>query len=774
MPRGDLSQAQVSGATGQQHGTSPTTTYNPNPEQNQAAAAQTAAADSNSGAWGNWAYQTGLDTAGQYMSGYGQGALDRLGAIQNYAGQGSYQLAQDSYQAGTTGGNNLYNLAQSYANQQQGQGAYMGQQLANAGAAYGGALQQAGQQALQGGQAQVGAINNVAGNVEQAANDAYRAQLAAASAAQKYGTSQAASLSAAAQNALRYGQDAAYMQQAAANGAAGYGQQQALMTQRLAGDSAAGLSRLGGQLLDSAAGAAARGAINPDFTRQNQALTEASGTTYGLAGLERTEGPSAAQSQLQSGLNAAQASNLAMARSGRGWGGSASAQRDAAFQNAAAGQQAANQAAMLRAQENAAWRQRQAANLGAAAGLQQAAGQQYGQQQALATQAGLQSRSINDAQQQALLGQAGNLYTQGAQIGLQGQVQGAQLGQAGQAQQIAALQNAAATGQSSYAQQLAAQQAAGQLGLSAYGQQLAGMGQAQQGYNQAQGQVLGALQGAGQLQQGAYGQNLAALQGAANTSLGALQSGQVMAAGQLNQAANTAMGGLQSGTQLGLQGIGQAGQLMNAGVAQQLAAEQQMGATYGAYTQAQQQAALNALNAYATEAGVAQAQQQANNQLLAAGLQTGGALLGGVAGMFAGGPAGAAAGAAGGGAAGNWLAGEFTDFSDERVKTDIAEADAASLDLLDKAPGYTYRYKNPDVPGAAPGRFLGPMAQDLEKSELGASLVATGPDGLKRVNGSRAGLAALGGLSALKRSFRADLDRLAREIDALKPKRKAA
>src|SRR5678816_4960465 len=30
------------------------------------------------------------------------------------------------------------------------------------------------------------------------------------------------------------------------------------------------------------------------------------------------------------------------------------------------------------------------------------------------------------------------------------------------------------------------------------------------------------------------------------------------------------------------------------------------------------------------------------------------------------------------------------------------------------APGYSYEYKNPNMPGAAPGTHFGPMAQDLE------------------------------------------------------------
>lgn len=54
--------------------------------------------------------------------------------------------------------------------------------------------------------------------------------------------------------------------------------------------------------------------------------------------------------------------------------------------------------------------------------------------------------------------------------------------------------------------------------------------------------------------------------------------------------------------------------------------------------------------------------------------------------------------------------------------------------MLDQLSAFSYRYKNPDAPGAMPGTRLGVMAQDLEKSPLGASFVRTMPDGTKMVD----------------------------------------
>lgn len=156
-----------------------------------------------------------------------------------------------------------------------------------------------------------------------------------------------------------------------------------------------------------------------DVYRQGQQggqaiIGQALGDAAGLRGLEAQQGPSAAQAQLQSGLNQANANALAMARSGRGWGGSASSLSQAAVQQAQNAQQAVNQAAQLRATEDAAWRARQAQNLGAAANI---AGAGLAQGTTLGMQgakdylaAGLQGNQL-----------AGQLYGQAAGLTLGGQ-----------------------------------------------------------------------------------------------------------------------------------------------------------------------------------------------------------------------------------------------------------------------------------------------------------------------------------------------------------------
>lgn len=122
--------------------------------------------------------------------------------------------------------------------------------------------------------------------------------------------------------------------------------------------------------------------------------------------------------------------------------------------------------------------------------------------------------------------------------------------------------------------------------------------------------------------------------------------------------------------------------------------------------------------------------------------------------------------------------------SDERSKRDIEELDAENRQLrqllealgddaaatVRGAPGHTYRYEDPDAPGAAPGLHAGPMAQDLERTPLGASLVREAPDGTKMVDTGRAGLTALAAASAQQRELdqvRAEQEELQRQLRAL-------
>jgi hypothetical protein len=121
-----------------------------------------------------------------------------------------------------------------------------------------------------------------------------------------------------------------------------------------------------------------------------------------LAGLEATQGPSAAGAQLQQGTNIGLANQLALARSGRGFGGNAAAMGQAQTNMAGIQANQANSAAQLAAQENAAWRQRQASNLANSAGIQ------------------LSSQGQNDVMAGNMLGLGQQAYFQGAGVQQQG------------------------------------------------------------------------------------------------------------------------------------------------------------------------------------------------------------------------------------------------------------------------------------------------------------------------------------------------------------------
>lgn len=182
---------------------------------------------------------------------------------------------------------------------------------------------------------------------------------------------------------------------------------------------------VGGNLLNQRTGDAAyfnqRGVQQGDFGAQNQSLGA-------IVDLEATQGPSAAQAQLQQGTNQAMAGQLAMARSGRGLGGNAAAMGQAQGNMAGIQANQANAASQLRAQEDAAWRGRQASNLTNVAGMQ-------GQQSQANLGAAVQGRSQNDAMTQGMLGMGQDAYWQGTQAGMQGYgmgMQGAQTSLLGQ------------------------------------------------------------------------------------------------------------------------------------------------------------------------------------------------------------------------------------------------------------------------------------------------------------------------------------------------------
>jgi len=494
---------------------------------------------------------------------------------------------------------------------------------------------------------------------------------AQASAGQQYGAALQGAGAAANQELNQLGQQLYGAQTGIGDAAGQYGLEQAGNIRGVSHAGSTYLGAVGANMYSQGAAAANRNVTSYDPNAGGMWQQHASEAAGNLGALERTEGPSAAQAQLQSGLNQSQASNLAMARSGRGWGGNASALSQAAVQNAQAGQQAANQAAMLRAQETAAWRQRQAANQQANANINMGLSQQAMQGQVNQNQIALQQQQQNDAMQQALYSNALQGIGQSAQVGLQGATAAAGVGQ------------------------------------------------------QAYGQQLGAYQGAGQ----------AAMTG--------IQAGHEAQMGGLQAAGAVELQGLGQGAGTTLSGLGQAGNQYNQGLQTALAAEGMQGQVEGAYQQYEQQETQNYLQAAGMEYGVAIQNAQMGNQLAAAGI----------------GAVGSLAGAA---------------VSDERAKAAIAPADDAMLDLLDKAPAFGWEYTDPTEPGAGEGRFFGQMAQDLEKTKVGASLVKEAPSGRKMVDGVRGGLVALGSVAAVKRHFDSEVEALKKQIAALSRRGKAA
>lgn len=95
--------------------------------------------------------------------------------------------------------------------------------------------------------------------------------------------------------------------------------------------------------------------------------------------------------------------------------------------------------------------------------------------------------------------------------------------------------------------------------------------------------------------------------------------------------------------------------------------------------------------------------------------------------------------------------------SDRRSKFDVRDPDLRDLeDFLGRTKGKLYRYKEPKAPGQRTGLNYGPMAQDLQKSKIGRTVVVEGKDGLY-VDTGRLALA-----------DHAALAELAREVKALK------
>jgi hypothetical protein len=429
----------------------------------------------------------------------------------------------------------------------------------------------------------------------------------------------------------------------------------------------------GRNMVDQAALASQRGQAYGEslIGQANQATGESTAYGRNLASLEAQQGPSAAQAQLQLGANASMDQAMALARSGRGYGGSSQGIADAQRANASTMANVSNQAAMLRAQEDAAWRQRQAANLGTAAGINASAAGQYAN----------------------TYGQAGQINTAGTQ-GLNS------------AYGNAAAINTAAGQQHAQNAQFGAQQ---QNAMSQFNAQ-----QAQQSDQYNVGAVL-----TNRNQQNTAAGNLY------NVAAGAQKSaGETAAEGYKSAGAMTATGA----------SLGQAGQ----SVGVDLAKAQNATDLYreGMLTQE-----------YGIASGIGIANDQAATQREAADKAAAGAV----------------------------VAAGVTALSDVRAKQGVAPQE---VDLR-PARSYNYAYKDPQRVGAGPGRYSGPMAQDLLKSRGVEGSVVKQPDGMLGVDADRLSMSTASAVGqeqarvdSLEQRF-AELESMLNNFDAKKRKPKS-
>lgn len=67
--------------------------------------------------------------------------------------------------------------------------------------------------------------------------------------------------------------------------------------------------------------------------------------------------------------------------------------------------------------------------------------------------------------------------------------------------------------------------------------------------------------------------------------------------------------------------------------------------------------------------------------------------------------------------------------SDEKLKKDVKPESKKMEKFLSAINAKSFEYKNTDIPGTSPGDKFGVLAQDLEKSEVGKTLVQDSPNG---------------------------------------------
>lgn len=521
------------------------------------------------------------------------------------------------------------------------------------------------------------------------------------------------------------------------------------------------------------------------------------------------QGPSAAQALLQSQSDKDVRTAIALARSARGGPAAiAQAQRQAQSEGAAIQAETRGQAATLSAQEYDTYKQRQLAALSNAGSL---IGQSEGQRLSAMQAAG---QLISDKNAQLLQAKvaAGQLLSNADAQKLAAYQSVAQAETAAGAQRLSAQQSGAQILSAGDAQMLQARVAAGQLLSQADAQRLSAFQAATQAQTQQDAQLLQAKVASGQLLSQAEGQRLSAYQSAtqAQTAQDQQLLGAATAAGQLrSQADATRQTALANSANILLQGsqINQQGQIAATNAELQGSAQQlqslslqgqisneirtadidvlksnlsaslqqlnlndtqvrsfaQMGedarqANQSAQLQAQQLGLNGASVAAAVDLQWQQfAQQQLTEQqqidLAKQGIQVN------IASSNADRSAAFTNNLINLAGAGTTAAGKA---SDERAKKGFRPVKGETIaKALRDSPASDYEYTEPDKPGRAPGRHIGPMAQGLRKSTLFAPAVSPAKDGTLMVDTGRLALA-----------HHAALSHLQKEIDQIKKHRK--
>lgn len=473
----------------------------------------------------------------------------------------------------------------------------------------------------------------------------------------------------------------------------------------------------------------------------------ATGQELGLAGSIAGDN-SAAQAQLQSGLNKSEASNLALARSGRGWGQSSSALGQAVSANAAAGQTATTDAALMRErqQEFATGVYGQAAQQAQAGGLAN-------------TQMGMQSSQY------------------GSDAALKGQQLAGQQLQTGAGEEFAGMNaaNVAMSGQqqSDLAREgLSEQQYATQSGIGSQNQQ-----QQLERNQQIAGYVGAGIAGAGSVA-AAFSDTDAKKDKAEAT--GFARAMQTLGAGM-----GAAGARLSPGMGGAFKNLGNSGSMNDPDTYQRDGGPRdQPASNFDPFAKYDQQRAADLRSrqvATGSPYGIRSGPVDPSTMRPATSSATYGAREYGIQNPES--PESylppAAAPAAPMGASQTWLdnymaqqGGVTSDTEAKRSKEraagfaeamrsvqaereafpetsapTVAPVDTDALDAAQRsqggpvndmrpAVGYTYRYKEPNMPGAKPGRVAGPMAQDLEHT-VAADAVETAPNGYKMVNAPR-------------------------------------